>query len=305
MLKPLNVSSEEFPMSTASVEGMIPMVPKIDNYELCYFDDVVYVKRGERNLHLQILQPLNQNKPLPCIVYIPGSAFHEQNVKERIPQLSYLAQKGFVVAALEYRGSECATFPGQILDAKAGVHLMKEHAKEYNIDAEKMILMGDSSGAHTALMAAFTYGIKEFEEEGRKSSSPIVQGVIDLYAPTNFLTMNDEPSTMDHFAPDSPQCLVMGLESILDNQELVKPTTIANYVTKEREIPPVLMFHGSNDELVPFGQSCELYEALKDASKEASFYQVIGAHHGGIEFWTKEVLDIEEHFIRSILGENL
>lgn len=65
------------------------------------------------------------------------------------------------------------------------------------------------------------------------------------------------------------------------------------------------MFHGSNDELVPFGQSCELYEALKDANKEASFYQVIGAHHGGIEFWTKEVLDIEEQFIRSILGENL
>lgn len=46
MLKPLNISREEFPMSTASVEGMIPMVPKIDNYELCYFDDVVYIKRG-------------------------------------------------------------------------------------------------------------------------------------------------------------------------------------------------------------------------------------------------------------------
>ena len=35
---------------------------------------------------------------------------------------------------------------------------------------------------------------------------------------------------------------------------------------------------------------------------DATFYQVIGAHHGGREFWTKEVLDIEEKFIRKHSG---
>lgn len=30
------------------------------------------------------------------------------------------------------------------------------------------------------------------------------------------------------------------------------------------------------------------------------FYQVFGAHHGGREFWTKEVLEIEESFIRRV-----
>ena len=84
-MEPLNVSREDFPMSTACAVGMIPMQPKIDNYELSYYEDVVYIKRGCRNLHLQILRPINVKEDLPCIVYIPGSAFHEQNVKERVP----------------------------------------------------------------------------------------------------------------------------------------------------------------------------------------------------------------------------
>lgn len=299
-MEPLNVTREDFPMSTASATGMIPMDPKLDNYEIYYHEDVVYIERSGRKLHLQIIGPIGVKEELPCIVYIPGSAFHEQNVKERIPQLSYFAQRGFVVAALEYRGSECAIFPAQALDAKAGVHFMKEHANEYNIHPEKIFLMGDSSGAHTAMMAAFSYGIDQLEEDGRRSSKPIVKGVIDLYGPTNFLTMNDEPSSQDHRTPDSPEGCEIGRKPVLEHPELVKPTIIATYVQEERELPPILMFHGTNDELVPFGQGCELYEALTNAKKEATFYQVIGAHHGGREFWTKEVLDIEEKFIRKL-----
>lgn len=299
-MEPLNVKREDFPMSTASAAGMIPMEPKVDNYEIYYHEDVVYVERAGRKLHLQIIGPIDAKDELPCIVYIPGSAFHEQNVKERIPQLSYLAQRGFVVAALEYRGSECAIFPAQALDAKAGVHFMKEHAKKYNINPENVFLMGDSSGAHTAMIASFSYGINELEEDGRRSNKPIVKGVIDLYGPTNFLTMNDEPSSQDHRTPDSPEGCEIGGKPVLEHLELVKPTIVANYVQKEREIPPILMFHGTNDELVPFGQGCELFEALISANKEAVFYQVLGAHHGGREFWSKEVLDIEEQFIREL-----
>lgn len=299
-MEPLNVTRENFPMSTASVSGMVPMEPKLDNYEIYYHEDVVYVERVGRKLHLQIIGPIDAGESLPCIVYIPGSAFHEQNVKERMPQLSYFAQRGFVVAALEYRGSECAAFPAQTLDAKAGVYFMKEHAKEYHISPENVFLMGDSSGGHTAMMAAFSYGINELEEDGRRSQNPIVKGVIDLYGPTNFATMNDEPSSQDHRTPDSPEGCEIGGKPVLEYPELVKPTVIATYVQEDRELPPILMFHGTYDELVPFGQGCELYKALTDAKKEATFYQVIGAHHGGREFWTKEVLDIEEKFMREL-----
>ena len=177
---------------------------------------------------------------------------------------------------------------------------MKEHAKEYGIHPENLFIMGDSSGAHTAMMAALSYLIPTLEEDGRRSSTPIVQGVIDLYGPTNFATMNQEPSYQDHRTPDSPEGCEIGGKPVLEHPELVKPATIATYVQEERELPPILMFHGTNDELVPFGQGCELFQALTAAKKDATFYQVIGAHHGGREFWSKEVLDIEEQFMRRL-----
>lgn len=299
-MEPINVSRKDFPMSNASVQGMIPMQPKTDNYELYYYDDVVYTNRNGRDLHLQIIGPRDLGSTLPCIVFIPGSAFHEQNVKDRVPGLSYLAMRGFVVAALEYRGSECAPFPAQTLDAKMGVSFMKNNAKKYGIHPENIFLMGDSSGGHTAMMAAFSYGIPSLEEEETKSNVPMVKGIIDLFGPTNFATMNVEPSSQDHRTPDSPEGMVIGGKPVLLHPELVKPATIATYVQKDKVLPPILMFHGTNDELVPFGQSCELYEALKNAGKEATFYQVLGAHHGGREFWTNEILDIEEAFIKKL-----
>jgi acetyl esterase/lipase len=299
-MEPLNIDRENFPMSHAKAEGMIPINPKNDNYEIYYREDVEYIKRGERSLYLQIIGPSDAGDNLPCIVFVPGSAFHEQNVKGRVPQLSYLAMRGFVVAALEYRGSECAIFPAQVLDTKAGVHFMREHASEYGINPENIFLMGDSSGGHTAVLASFSYDVSILEEDGRRSKKPIVRGVIDHYGPTNFLTMNEEPSSEDHRTPDSPEGLEIGGKPILENVDLVNPTIIANYVDKGKDIPPILMFHGANDELVPFGQSCELYNALKEAKKDATFYQVIGAHHGGREFWTKEILNIEETFIRRL-----
>lgn len=295
----LNVSRENFPMSTSSAEGMIPMDPLRDNYEIFYYQDVVYAERGEMKQHLQVIGPINDDRRRTLVIFIPGSAFHRQNVRERVPQLAYLANRGFVVALLEYRGSEDAPFPSQTLDAKAGIRFMKQHADDYGIDPDKIVVMGDSSGGHTAMMAGFTCGITELEEEGGDFNSE-VKGVVDLYGPVNFTTMNDEPSSMDHSAPNSPEGMELGGVNVLENPELAKAVAVTTYISRDREIPPILIFHGTNDELVPFAQSCELCNALNQAGKDVTFYQVIGANHGGWQFWTTQVLDIVEQFIRRV-----
>ena len=139
--------------------------PVCDNYELAYYSDVEYVNKKKKRLFLQIIKPINTNGKTPLIVFIRGSAFHRQNVKERVAQLAMLAMRGYAVALLEDRGSEDASFPAFVLDAKAGIMFMKQNADRYNIDAEKVFVMGDSSGGYTALMSGLTYGVKELEDE--------------------------------------------------------------------------------------------------------------------------------------------
>lgn len=296
MIEPKKIKREEFPKSTKMVQGMIPLDPICDDYEIAYYYDVPYVTRKEHQLLLQILCPIGARKKTPCIIFIPGSAFHKQDVRARVPQLSLYAAAGIAVALLEYRGAEEEAFPGMVLDAKAGIRFILEHAKEYNIDTNKLFLMGDSSGGYTALMAGITWGIPELEECNIQGENPI-KGIIDFYGPTNIATMNEELSTQDHRTADSPEGCMIGGVPVLEHPELYKPTIIADYIDEDREIPEVLMFHGSNDELVPFGQSCSLYEVLKSKNKKATFYQMVNLHHGDRGFWSTQVRKIVEDFV--------
>lgn len=295
-MEPINVSRNDFPKSTANAEGMKVLSPVCDNYELAYDHDVAYIDRNGKKLYLQIIKPINAGRT-PLIVYIPGSAFHRQNVKERVTQLAVLAVNGYTVALLEYRGSEDAAFPAFVLDAKAGVLFMKRNAEKYSIDPDKVFVMGDSSGAYTALMTGLTYGISTLEDDIVSGEDYSVKGIIDFYGPTDITTMNNEPSSQDHRTADSPEGCMIGGYEILKHPELASPTIIKNYLSRERAVPPTLMFHGSNDELVPFGQSCELYNALKTNGHDVTLYQIDGAHHGDRQFWSSTVLDIIKAFI--------
>lgn len=296
-MKVLNVTRDQFPKSEASAEGMIVLNPPCDNFELSYEFDVEYVDRGEQKLYLQIIKPLNPPHKTPLVIFIPGSAFHRQNVKGRVAQLAMLAVRGYTVALLQYRGSEDASFPALILDAKAGIVFMKNNADKYNIDINKVFLMGDSSGGYTSLMCGLTYGVRELEDDISQGYDYSVSGIIDFYGPTDITTMNNEPSTQNHSEPTSPEgCMIGGFE-VLEHPELANPTIIKNYLSNDKKYPPVIMFHGSNDELVPFSQSCELYNALKTVKSEVTLYQIDGAHHGDRQFWSKTVLDLIQDFI--------
>lgn len=298
MVEPQDIKREDFPMSPSSVEGMIPLTPILDNYDLETITNVVYREVDGHKLHLQLILPYgNEGESFPTVLFVPGSAFYKQNVSSRIANLATLAMRGYAVALLEYRGSEITPFPGHILDAKAGVRFLMEHASEYRMDKDKLFIMGDSSGGYTAMMTGITWGEEALEESADGMDNPI-RGIIDLFGPSDFTTMNDELSAMDHRTPHCPEGDFIGGYSVLERPDLVEPTIIKNHLSKEKEIPPLLMFHGSNDELVPFGQSCQLYQALKEYGKEATFYQVLGAHHGGREFWTSNVLDIVCEFIQ-------
>lgn len=125
-----------------------------------------------------------------------------------------------------------------------------------------------------------------------------VKGIIDFYGPTDISQMNKVPSTMDHILPESPEGMLIGGFNVLENMQKVAPTIYMNYVSEDVSIPPVLIFHGNKDRLVPFEQSILFYRQLKSKGKEVEFYQLKGADHGGADFWTEEVLNIIDEFSR-------
>jgi acetyl esterase/lipase len=303
MIEPQNYSYEEFPEDLEISPGMKELDTGREDSELILYANIPFINRDGLELHLQIISPKNsraagEERKLPCIVYVQGSAWKKQDIYMNIPNLSKLAAKGFVIASAEYRHSDIAAFPAQIIDVKTAICFIRKNASLYGVDAENIYVFGDSSGGHTALMTGITKDFGEFDTNAYGEYSAHVNGVIDFYGPTHIAKMNDAPSTMNHITPDSPEGLLIGGKNVIENYEEAEKTSPMTYISKERHIPPILMMHGSKDRLVPFNQSILLYEALKTAEKNVEFYKLKGADHGGAEFWTDKVIAILEEFIR-------
>lgn len=68
--------------------------------------------------------------------------------------LSRMAAEGFIVASVEYRTSNEGKYPAQIQDVKAAIRYLRACAERFNIDAEKIGIMGESAGGYLTCMAA-------------------------------------------------------------------------------------------------------------------------------------------------------
>lgn len=215
-----------------------------------------------------------------------------------VGQLSRMAEKGYIIAIVEYRSSDIAIFPAQIKDTKTAIRYMLKNSEKYGVDKNKVVVWGDSSGGHTAAMVGATLNEKEYNDEDSKLD---IKAIIDFYGPTDISKMNFEPSIQDHISPSSPEGELIGKVNVLENPEKVYPTVVMNHISKEKYLPPFLIIHGNKDRLVPFGQSVLLYDKLKEENKIVEFYQLDGSDHGGASFWQEDILDIVDKFIKENL----
>ena len=298
------VPAEQFPEAAELPEGAkCVKLSDTFGYGVDFRPNEVYISRNDTNLHLQILIPHDGRMPekkWPLIVFVQGSAWHKQNIFGSLPVLLRMCQRGYVIAIVEYRPSETASFPAQMQDAKTAIRFLKKNAANYHIDPQHVAVWGDSSGGHTAMMAGFTQDA-EPDTEDYADYSAKVNCIVNWYGPTDIEQMNYHPSTMDHADADSPEGWLIGRKNVLENRELAKTTSPMQYLSADRDTPPVLIMHGGSDLLVPFNQACLLYEKLRELNKNVEFIKLEYAGHGYGGFQSEEALDLVEKFLKKYL----
>jgi len=292
----------EIPASAEHPKGMVEVIADKQTYAVNYIPNIAYANTENRQLTLSLLQPRQESTdPRPVIVFIQGGAWRNQNMHQAIPQLIDFARHGYVVASIEHRTSSEAVAPAQVQDIKSAIRFLRKNAEKYQIDPNRLGIMGDSSGGHLATMVGVTDGVSDFDSQDNLAFSSAVKAVVDLYGPTDFLQMHKYPSRIDHNAEDSPESLVVG-GPIQDPKyrhlvDLYNPLT---YITKDKKLPPFLIIHGDIDPLVPFNQSVLLYGKLRDTGHTVTFQKVKGAGHGpGI--WTQGIMDQIQDFFDQYL----
>ena len=207
----MKYTEDNFPRSTIQRNGMKTLQAHIDETSCMTICDVVYREVENYTLHLHIILPTqdkDETRKFPTIIFVQGSAWHKQTLGREIVQLGRISKLGYVVAIVEYRPSDVALFPAQIIDVKYAVQYMVEHKDEYCVDPNNLILWGTSSEAHTALMTAFTKGLDQFKTQELKEFE--FKCIIDYFGPTDVYEMRFQPSLGEHYTKDCPEGLLLG-----------------------------------------------------------------------------------------------
>ncbi len=233
------------------------------------FKDIVYKQVEDRALKLDIYQPMNLLQPAPVLVFIHGGAWKKGDKADYLRYLVDFALRGYVTATISYRFSHEAHFPAAVNDVKCAIRWIRTNAKEYNIDPDKIAVIGGSAGGHLAMMIAYSSDVPEFDEGcDTDSVSSRVQAVVDLYGPSDL-------TTDFAIAQPSAQKFIGELyENAADKYQKASPL---NYITPDD--PPTLIFHGTIDDTVPVGQSDILNDKLNDTGVPVEYHRLKGWPH--------------------------
>jgi dipeptidyl aminopeptidase/acylaminoacyl peptidase len=132
--------------------------------------------------------------------------------------------------------------------------------------------MGFSAGGHLVCLLGLTGPDNGFEGKLFPKQSSRVKCVVDYFGPTDLSAYgNDETAQNSVFEP------MLG-GRFKDKPELYKKASPLTYVHKDA--PPFLIIHGTKDHLVPYNQSVQLEDKLKQVGGKVKLVTVEGADHG-------------------------
>jgi acetyl esterase/lipase len=268
--------------------GQVTAMPPEALQALTVYRNLAYVPNGHERQTLDLYLPEKGNGPFPLIVWIHGGAWTSGSKDECVP-LPW-ALKGYVVASINYRLSQDATFPAQIEDCKAAVRWLRANAARYKIDRDRVIAWGDSAGGHLAALLGTT---GDESEPAPPFESSRVQAVIDWYGRADLSRVCTDPSMAEHavarmLGGSGPQMA-----------EIARRASPIAHVSPDD--PPFLIMHGDRDATVPLQQSEAFASALKHAHVPVTLLILSGVGHGGQEFLHPERVRIIDSFLREYL----
>jgi len=245
----------------------IPSDPAVPDSVVAH-KDIEYAKEGGESLLLDIYAPKDLKKPAPTIVFIHGGGWSGGNKEEYKVYNIDFAKRGYVTASINYRLSQVAPYPAAVQDCKCAIRWLRAHASEYNIDPNKIGVIGGSAGGYLALMLGYTDDPSLEGDNLNKDQSSKVQAVANFYGPCDFTV---------EFARKAPQVTGLLQKTYEEAPSLFKDSSPIFYITKNS--PPTLIVHGTIDQTVPIAQSDALAAKLAEAGVPYFYDKIEGWPH--------------------------
>lgn len=120
--------------------------------------DIVYDESAKDVCRMDVYRVKSESKQ-PAVIYIHGGGFTAGGREYRKGQSQFFALNGFTVFCIDYGLSPAYTYPESLKHIVNAANFIYDHADEYNIDRDRIMVAGDSAGGYyAAMLGAFNCG---------------------------------------------------------------------------------------------------------------------------------------------------
>jgi len=172
----------------------------------------------------------------PVVVYIDGE---DKGNRNGIRFLKFMARRGYAGVAIDVRHTKGAYEEGSqqhVLDAvedvRAAVRFINMHREGARVDSDRIALFGTAEGAITALAYGYVEDAQYEGESGNPGYRSDVRGIVSFAG-----TLRDDETGQDYTDE------ITGIDQ-----------------------PPLLVIHGTDDEVVPYENGRALFERAREVS---------------------------------------
>jgi acetyl esterase/lipase len=240
-------------------------------------------------LPLLVFEPAEGVRPRAGIVLFHGGALLKGSADRMAPHCRSLASRGILAVSAGYRlvGQGARSIDDCLADARRAIEQFGRLAAARGLGAAQLASGGSSAGGHLALLAALIG-----PDEHEPAPEPGVAAVAGF-----------NPAGLDlrSFEPE--------LRRRLEDQIGIGAGRLAEYSAIEcvrPGNPPVLIHHGTRDEVEPIGCVRRFHDAMVRAGNECTLVEYENAEHGfhypGENGHFDDVIDITARFLLERIG---
>jgi acetyl esterase/lipase len=213
--------------------------------------------------------PEGQTTPTGAIVIYPGGGYGGLAMDHEGHQIAKWANEmGLAGIIVSYRHRNRGYgHPAPMLDAQRAIRLTRRHAQEWNIDPNKVGVLGFSAGGHltTTVLTHFDKGQAEADDPVERESCRPDFGIV-CYA---VIALGED------FTHRGSQRNLLGADA---SDELIRSLSNEKQVTSDT--PPCFVWHTAEDQAVPAENSLRFYSALVRAGVPAELHVFPEGRHG-------------------------
>lgn len=236
--------------------------------------DVEYAQAGDESLKLDVYLPDGAG-PHPAAIIVHGGGYTGGDKRKNVqPLFEPLVRGGFACFSINYRLAPKYRHPAPIEDIKSAIRYVRERRAEYNVDPQRLVLIGESAGGSLASLVG-----------ARNEADYQVAAVVSFYA-----AYDQEARTRAAGKLADSHKLYFELRELDDRAyRTLREASAVRHVRKGS--PPFLLLHGTEDKTVGLEQSVMMCDAMRKLGNQCELITIQGAGHGinGAE-WEKQSL---------------